>query len=229
MKKTIVIALIAALIGSAFAMAPAAAKKKKKKKKKVAIVQVDQKFFLRRDACGTDADNTRLSLQDGADAGCWFVDSGIAYEAIYQAAANGAPLTSDPLWEPYPAADGVPLVLDAAKPLTGEVTFYGGSCVVDPACSPAGLAAGQATVRIRAIATIAGEDKELGTFEESFAITPGSTHTSEIEMEMDPSLQGVTLEGVRIEIFKGGAAYGPGGVEYDDPASFVTIPALVKQ
>ena len=228
MKKAIVIALTAALVGSAFAAAPAVAKKKKKKPKKPAVVQVDQKFFLRRDGCGTDADNTRLSLEDGADTGCWYVDAGILYELIAQAAANGAPFNPDVLWEPYPADSGVPLTLDASKPIGGEITFYGGQCVVDPVCSPVGISAGQATVRIRAIATIAGEDVELGTFEDSFTAVPGSTHTSKVEIAIDPALNGVSIEALRIEIFKGGAAYGPGGVEYDEPASFITVPAFVQ-
>lgn len=226
-KRVVIAGLILSLVAGAFA-APAVAAKKKKKKKP-AVVQVDQKYYMRRDACGTDADNPRLSLLDGPDGACWFSDAGILYELIATAAENGAPLDASILWEPYPAEDGVPFVLDAAKPITGEITLYGGDCVIDPACSPVGLSAGEATFRIRVVATIAGEDKELGTHEETFTTTPGSTHTVKMEVKVDPELQGALVEDFRVEVFRGGTAYGPGGIEYDEPASFVTVPTLATQ
>ncbi|HET7482507.1 MAG TPA: hypothetical protein VFK89_06550 [Actinomycetota bacterium] len=224
MKKILVVALAATLVLGA--LAPAQAKKKKKHRKPT-VTSVDQKFFMRRDDCGGDADNTRLSLLDGPDTACWFVDAGIAYEAIDQAAGAGAPFDSSVLWEQYPAADGVPLTLDTSRPITGEITLYGGDCVQDPACSPAGLTAGQATFRVRVIGTVAGEDKELGTFEDTFTSTPGSTHTSKVSIQVDPSFDKVTFEALRLEVFKGGEAYGPGGIEYDSPASFLAIPSWI--
>lgn len=227
MKRVVIAGLILSLVAGAFA-APAVAGKKKKKKP--AVVQVDQKYYMRRDACGSDAgDNTRLSVTDGTDTACWFTDAGLIYELLEQAAQNGAPYDSSILWEQYPAEDGVPLVLDAAKPISGEIHLYGGDCVVDPACSPVGLSAGEATFRIRAVATIAGEDKELGMYEETFTATPGSTYTIKPEIKIDPALQGALVEGFRIDVFRGGAAYGPGGIEYDDPASFITVPTLATK
>src|SRR5687768_3422519 len=164
---------------------------------------------MRRDSCGADGgDNTRLSLMDGTDGACWAVDAGILYELIEQAAQNGAPFDSSILWEQYPAEDGVPLTLDAAKPITGEIHLYGGDCVVDPACSPVGLSAGEATFRIRVIATIAGEEKEIGTYEETFTATPGETYTIKPEVKIDPALQGALVEAFRVDVFRGGTAYG---------------------
>lgn len=227
MKRVVIAGLVLSLIAGAFAMPATAAKKKKKKKP--TVTQVDQTYYMRRATCGADDDMTRLSTLDDADASCWYFDAGILYELIERAAQNGAPFNSSVLWEPYPAEDGVPFVLDTAKPITGEITLYGGDCVQEPACSPAGIAAGQATFRVRFVATIAGEDKELGVYEDTFMATPGSTHTSQVELAVDPEFQGALLEGLRIEVFRGGIAYGPGGIEYEDPASFITVPTLVTQ
>src|SRR5688572_17439629 len=102
--RVVIAGLILSLVAGAFA-APAVAAKKKKKKP--AVVQVDQKYYMRRDACGSDTgDNTRLSILDGADTACWFTDAGLLYELIDQAAQNGAPFDSSILWEAYPAEDG---------------------------------------------------------------------------------------------------------------------------
>ncbi|MEA2446947.1 MAG: hypothetical protein QOK47_584 [Actinomycetota bacterium] len=218
-KRALAVTLVVGLIfGGIIGTAEA---KKKKKPKVSAPVQVDQKYFMRRDDCGNgDADNTRLSTEDGTDSACWFTDAGVAYEVLWQANNEAGEV----LWQQFPAENGVPLVLDATKAIGGEITLYGGDCVIDPACSPAGITAGQATFRVRAVATIAGEDKILGVFEDTFTAVPGSTHTSKVVIEIDDALNNAAVEGFRIDVFHGGEAYGPGGIEYDAPASFITVP-----
>lgn len=227
MKKLIVLSLVAILAVSLIGTADA--KKKKKKKKPPAPVSVDQTYYMRRDGCGSDDDNTRLSVEDAADVGCWAADAGLLYEAVDQLAGAGAPFNPEVLWEPYPTADGVlPVTLDTTKPITGEITFYGGSCVVDPACSPAGVSVGQATVRIRVNGLVGEEVTEIGMYEETFTATPGATHTVVLEVQPDSELAGKAFDSIEVAVFKGGIAYGPGGIEYEDPASFVVIPQIVQ-
>jgi hypothetical protein len=225
MKRIVGFMLILGLIAGSLA-APAMAKKKKKPRKP-AITQVDQKFFLRRDDCAADDDNTHLSIVDGPDAGCWLSDAGVLYDVIGQvftAAGEDADLS-----EPYPATDGVPFVLDASKPITGEIYLYGGDCLQDPACSPVGISAGNAVFEVRVFATIDGEEKELGKFTDTFTTTPGSDHTSTINIPVDSALNGKQVTDFRITAYHGGQAYGPGGISYDDPASFITVPTLVTK
>jgi hypothetical protein len=223
MKKALVLALVATLVAGAL-VAPATAKKKKGKKPVVS--QLDQRYYLRRDGCGSDNDNTRLSTTDGPDVGCWYSDSGILYDVVTELfAAAGEDID---LSEAYPAADGLPLKLDATKPITGELVLYGGDCIDDPLpCSPIGITAGQARFEVKVYATIGGEEKEIGTFTDEFTATPGSTHTTKLSVPIDGALNGATVEAFRITVYRGGTAYGPGGISYDDPASFVSVPTLV--
>ncbi len=227
MKKLIVFGLVATL--ALAVLAPAEARKRKKKKPPVvtAPVSVDQKFFLRRSACDAEPASTSLSLADGEDVACWWSDAGVLYEAFEMIFRPLIPDVAEVFWQSYAAADGLPLELDASKPVTGELTLYNGSCIEDPVCSPVSLTAGQATVRVVLLGTTGGTETELGRFEESFLMTPGSTHTSKIEIELDPSVAGTILETFRLKIFHGGVAYGPGGIEYEEPPAFLMMPSFV--
>lgn len=121
MRRTLCWLLALALLTGGV-IGPAAAEKKKKKKKPV-MLAVDQAYFLRRDACGQgSADNPRLSIADGPDQACAWVDTGIFAE-VYEETD-----TLDP-WETFSAIDGTPLVLNATEPITGEITLYGLDCV----------------------------------------------------------------------------------------------------
>lgn len=228
MKRFLVLGLVAALVMGF--MGPADAKKKKKKKPPAvtAPASVDQKFYLRRSACDAEPASTSLSLKDGEDVACWWSDAGILYEALETAFRPIVPEAADVVWQSYPAVDGLPLTIDASRPVTGEITLYNGSCIEDPVCSPVSLTAGQAKLKVVLLGTTGGTESELGSFEESFIITPGSTHTSKIEIKLDPSVNGTVLETFRVKIFHGGAAYGPGGIEYEAPASFMMMPSFVN-
>lgn len=223
MRRMIVLALVVGLVGGSLAV-PATAKKKKKKK----LVAVDQTYYLRRDACGTASDNPRLSIEDGTDGSCWAINWGAASDATGEAGDAGAPVGA--AWESYSAADGVPFILDATQPITGEITLYGGSCATADACAPqGGLAAGNPTFKVIVFGETGGEEQELGQFEESFEVTPDSpTHTSSVSVDIDPSFNKQAFTAFRIEVVVGGQAVGPGGIEYDDPASFITVPTWTK-
>lgn len=218
MKRMLSWMIVLTLVVGALA-APATAKKKKKKKK-IAPVAVDLSYFLRRDNCRSDNDNPHLSVTDGPDQACALVDTGVFAE-LYDESGAASP------WEAYPASNGTPFKLNAAEPITGEITLYGLDCAAADACAPqGGLAAGTATFKVAVFGETGGEEVELGTFEESFEVTPAEpTHTSEVTLEVDPSFDKLVFDGFRIEVFRGGQAIGPGGIEYDDPASFITVPA----
>jgi hypothetical protein len=225
-KKLLVLVLMGGLLFGL--LGPAEAKKRKKKPPVVAApVAIDQKFFLRRSACDSDPASTSLSLQDGEDVACWWQDAGVLYEAIETIFRPLVPEAADVVWQSFPAVDGLPLTLDTTKPVTGEMTVYSGTCIEDPVCGPVGLTAGQATLKVVLLGTTGGTETELGSFEESFLMTPGSTHTSKIEIALDPSLHQTALESFRLKVFHGGLSYGPGAIEYEDPASFLMMPSFV--
>lgn len=219
MKKTLIAGLVACLVGSTFVAPALAARKKPKKPKKPVPVQLDQKFFLR-DSDGCETSENLLSVTDGPDTGCWYADTGIAYDIVVGAGL----LTAADLSQTWSAMDGVPLTLDASKPITGEVSTSSGTCLVDGGCSPAQLGFGQATLDVTVVADVDGEEKVLGTFSESFVVTPGASHTSAVEIPIDPSLDKAKATGLKVLTFLHGAALGHGIIELETPASFITVP-----
>ncbi len=161
MKKTLIAGLILGLVAGSL-YAPAAAGKKKKKKKPPALVQVDQKMFLgAAGACGTV--ERSLSITDGQDLECWYVRAGLIYDA---GEGQPAPAGAEP-WAEWPAADGVPLLLDATKHITGEIST-GGVCglLTNVPCLPAGISLGQVKLSVKVTGVTGGQEKTLGEFVE---------------------------------------------------------------
>ena len=218
MKRLIVIGLVATLAVGMFGTAEAA--KKKKKKKAPVPVAVDQKFYLHDTSC--DDPNT-MSLTDHPDNSCWYVDSGVLYDVV----AGAGLLGPEDLGQSWTASEGVPLTLDATKPITGEISTSSGQCLVDGGCSPAGLGAGLATLDVFVFGDVNGAETELGTFTETYPVAPGQTHTSKIEIKLDPALDKAQLGSLRVLTYLHGAAVGHGVIELENPASFVTVPSFV--
>ena len=219
MKKTLIALLIMGLVAGSLA-APAAAKKKKKKKKPVPVA-VDQNFYLR-DIDGCDSGENHLSVTDGEDSGCWYVDTGPMYDAFVEAGL----LTPADLGQTWTTMDGTPFKFDPTKPITGEISTSSGSCLVDGGCAPAGVGAGQATLDIVVTATIGGETKEIGAFTESFVVAPGGAHTTKFEMPVDAALAGLQVDSLTVLTYLHGAAVGHGIIELNDPSSFLTGPSF---
>src|SRR5438270_8989186 len=77
------------------------------------------RLYLRRDGCGTSADNPHLSATvgnpDGGD-GCGLVvdQVGLVGDAAPQA-----------VFTDYPAVDSMPLAFDGTQPITGQVSLTG--------------------------------------------------------------------------------------------------------
>lgn len=231
MKKILAVIVAGALVAGFVGATPAIGKKKPKKK----LVPVEAKYFLR-DADGCDTGVNQLSLVDGEDSGCWYIDSG----AVNDAYEGAGLLTREDLEQSFVAADGVPFKLDATKAVTGEINTAGGTCVVGtigtPAgpvtapCSPGQLKGGNVTLEVAVQGTVGGTETVLGTFTEEFAVKPGDpTHTSAVEITLDAALNKVDFETLEVTTYIHGNGLGNGIIELDDPASFINVPTLVKK
>jgi hypothetical protein len=75
-------------------------------------------FFLRRDGCGTSADNPHLSITSGTDAGD---GCGLIIDAVGPV-GDVAPQAS---FTDYPASDGMPLSYDGTQPINGQISLSG--------------------------------------------------------------------------------------------------------
>lgn len=211
MKKIIVLGLVAGLVAGSLA-APASAKKKKKPKPPAAPVSVDQKLFLRQDAESCQTPHTFLSTTDGADLSCFYTDAGAPYEVVNQI----EPITT----ADWVAEDGVPFVFDTSKKITGEITIHGGDAGAGP------MSAGQAEFDLVVLGEIAGEVKEIGTVTETWVTTPGDVHVLKLDMTIDPTLAGQSVDSFQINTTMRGAAIGPHTIELDNPASWIVVPIL---
>ena len=210
MKRLLALVLVLGLVGGYMGATGAAAKKKKKKK----IVPVEATFFLRDDN-GCESPNY-LSKKDGPDEGCAQTDSFLNEAVINQAGLIGEELIADT----FEARDGVPLVLDATKALTGEITTY----------SIDGAGLGQAEIDITVSGVSGGEQIILGEQTDTFVVTPAEpTHTMDFNVELDDALNKKKFESLTVTFYPHGWAAFHSGVELDDPASFIKVPTLVKK
>jgi len=114
-------------------------------------------FFLRRDACGTSADNPHLSITSGTDGGdgCGLI--------IDQVGPVGdvAPQAS---FTDYPADDGMPLAYDGTQPISGQVSLTGAQV-------------GLAEVDVDVQALIGGNAVDLGSATGSAVLDPTGAST----------------------------------------------------
>jgi hypothetical protein len=111
-------------------------------------------------------------------------------------------------------------VLDAQKPVTGTISIRSGN----------GAGAGNPTLDLTLVGTSDGEEKELGTFSESYTATPTGVYTFEYEMEGVAELHGATFESLALHALCHGLMVGFHCViEHDEPISSLTVPTLVKK
>lgn len=206
MKKVVIGMLVAVLAASL--VGPASAGKKKKKPK--APVPVETTFYMRRDACATDADNPHLSITDsGEDAECASSDQMLV--DVYNESGLLDPST------PHAAVDGLPMAVDVARPAKGVISIRNWN----------GAGAGNVIVDIELLGTVGGEEMILGTFSESHLAVPAGAHTIEYEIDIDDALAGVTLDGLTLDVYVHGQTVGIAGmIEYDNPPSTISVPAF---
>ena len=123
----------------------------------------------------------------------------------------------------------MPFTLDATRHIVGEISTEGGACILaDPSfpCSPATLSGGNVTLDVIVQAEIDGEMTDIGTFTETFQSTPGTTHTSKIDIALDAALDKKQVPALNVLTYIHGPSVMHGTIVLDDPSSFVTLPAL---
>ena len=132
-------------------------------------------FFLRRDGCGTSADNPHLSVTSGTDAGdgCGLI--------IDQVGPVGdvAPQAS---FTDYPAVDGMPLAYDGTQPIDGQVSLTGAQV-------------GLAEVDVDVQALVGGNAVDIGSPTGSAILDPTGNSTP-VPFTIAPNL---TLDGSDIQ------------------------------
>lgn len=163
------------------ALAPAQAAKKKKPKPKPAPVAVDVAYHVvwNGDACALST-TTALATEDE------YCSDPFA----------GAPAATGLNTGPFvmSAIDGLPLTLDAAKPIKGKIEM---DSFVLANEAPVPMGVGQAEVQIVLTATSAGAEVTLGETTAEYIVTPQTTDY-EIEFEMTPAadLAGKVLDSI---------------------------------
>lgn len=209
MRNKLVVTLVAGLAVASLGLAPAVAAKKKPKPAK--LVPANVNFYLRAADCTADVFSLSILDEEG-DGTCGSLENGAAQE-VY--AATGDPYIEQ-LWI---AADGLPLTIDATKPLTGKI-------YVEPYL----VSAGEATLDVTLTATLNGEAVEIGKASSSYMVTP-ATDTYEVAFEIDvpTTLDKQQITSLELHTVSRGQAPGHGYYEMEDPASFFTMPALVKR
>lgn len=220
MKRVFAVSLMAAVVATSL-LAPAEAAKKKKKPKPPALVQVDQKMFLRGDACAADA--RALSVADAEDDDtCAYLKGGVLNDVVPD--GTGAGPLATPAWQTWPATDGVPMTLDATKHATGEIYTAGLFPLVG---DYPGLAAGNVTLSVKLVGETGGEEKVIGEFSEEWLATPGdSIHTTVVDITPDAALNGLQFTSLTLHTKLGGNSVGQVFYKLSQPSSFVSIPTL---
>ena len=180
MRRQLVAVLAIGLVVGALAPAQAA-KKKKPKPKPPAPVAVDVVYHVvwNGDACALST--TKELATEGEYCSDPFA---------------GAPAATGLNTGPFVASaiDGVPLTLDAAKPIRGKIEMD--SFILDDA-APIPMGVGQAEVQIILTATSAGAELTLGETTAEYLVTPQTTDY-EIEFEIVPAadLAGKVLDSI---------------------------------
>lgn len=216
MRRTVVSMLVIALAAGAL-VAPAEAAKKKKKKAP-ALIQSEVKYFLHWPSDGATPEGcagvTNMSIEDTAgDTTCSYVFQ-VAQEAL---AAAG----EDLLAYTYPAADGVPFILDASRKLTGEIVLRGTitansyvqlslTGTVDAA--PATLAEGDTATANGALSNSA-QGQQL----------PGPAAVIPVDLEIDSALDKKQVTALMLTVTIRGIHRG--GVDYEVTPSNIIIPS----
>ncbi|HEX2295404.1 MAG TPA: hypothetical protein VHN37_08860 [Actinomycetota bacterium] len=225
-----VVAGLSLMLVAGLVIAPATAKPKKKKPKPPpAPVAVDLKYFLASNGCpptGTtarDADEF-LTLTDTEDAiECNHTAAGIRNDI--QTMTPQYTREGQSRW--WDTIDGVPLVLDTSKRITGEIFTAGTSCAAAGVCSPTPLSAGEQVFEITVIGETGGEEVEIGTYTETFTVGPGVTHAVKVDVAIDQAHAGKVFDSITMITYQRGNSVGHGVIKSNAPtSSYIVVPTL---
>lgn len=215
MKRHIVLLLVVGLVAGA--LAPAQAAKKKKKKPKPVAVDVTYTIVPAGDGvCGLSTD---AELADDTSCGDPFAGS-----TTGSALGSGEPILVS-------ALDGLPLTLDAAKPIQGTLNI-GSYTLAALADNGAGvpLGVGEGEWQIGLTGTSGGEDVTIGEVtSDSYLVTPG-TGDYEVTFEITPGeeLAGTVFDSLTLSLEQIGSATVHGAIRADG-TSTLTLGAFVRR
>jgi hypothetical protein len=162
-------------------------------------------FFLRRDGCGTSADNPHLSITSGTDGGdgCGLVidQVGLVGDAAPQAAFTD-----------YPAVDGMPLAYDGTQPINGQISLTGAQV-------------GLAEVDVDLQALVGGNAVDIGSGTGSAILDPTGNSTP-VPFTIPPnlSLDGSDIQALDLRVTIHGPNVLSGFVALSG-ASYVNVPS----
>jgi hypothetical protein len=162
-------------------------------------------FFLRRDGCGTSADNPHLSVTSGTDAGdgCGLI--------VDQVGPIGdvAPQAS---FTDYPAVDGMPLAYDGTQPIEGQVSLTGAQV-------------GLAEVDVDLQALVGGNAVDIGSATGSAILDPtGASTPVPFTIQPNLSLDGSDIQALDLRVTIHGPNVYSGFVALSG-ASWVNVPS----
>lgn len=138
-------------------------------------------FFLRRDGCGTSADNPHLSITSGTDAGdgCGLIIDQVGL------VGDVAPQAS---FTDYPAVDGMPLAYDGTQPINGQVSLTGAQV-------------GLAEVDVDVQALVGGNAVDIGSATGSAILDPtGASTPVPFTIAPNPALDGSDIQALDLRV-----------------------------
>ena len=203
-RKTAVTLLALCLAGGVIA-APAGAKKTKRKP-----VQADQTYYLvnanEGSGCADSGLILKLTPSSTNFSQCIGLGSGLANDATV--AAFGTPCPGAIVTgvercatSVFRATEGLPLTLDATRAIRG--TIHASSMDVGGGLPP--LGAGPATLHGAVTATVAGDEKVLGTFTAEYLVgSAQKTYEVPFEVAPDAALGEAELTTFALELWSGG-------------------------
>ncbi|HEV2755177.1 MAG TPA: hypothetical protein VG318_05300 [Actinomycetota bacterium] len=198
MKKTIVSLTAAALVAGSLGVTAHA--------KKPAGID----FFLRGPDCSAAV--LGLSVVDGpGDGTCGGAENGAVNGVSGQ---TGAQPMVEQAWMAF---DGLPLVLDASKPVTGKLYIT----------SFLGRSAGPATLDVVVEAEVGDKSVDVGSATVDYLVTPAQSWTEvTFEIDVPDKLNKKKVTGLTMRTTSRGFAPLQGYFHMENPASFITIPAF---
>jgi hypothetical protein len=162
-------------------------------------------FFLRRDGCGTSADNPHMSVTSGTDAGD---GCGLIIDAVGPV-GDVAPQAS---FTDYPAVDGMPLSYDGTQPINGQISLTGAQV-------------GIAEVDVDLQALVGGNAVDIGSTTASALLDPtGNSTPVPFTIPGNVSLNGSDIQALDLRVTTHGPNVYSGFVALSG-ASWVNIPS----
>jgi hypothetical protein len=173
------------------------------------------KFYLRRDGCGTAADNPHMSTTAGDP------DAGDGCGSLIYVVGVGSQDTST-YTTSYPASDGVPFLLDATRTVQGVVDVEGYQGVT----GTGGKGVGQLTVNVSLDGLADGQVVNLGSDAETVTLTPPTTdYAVPFTITLPSSLDDANVDALALNVRYSGPYAGSGFTGLSGK-SWVTVPTL---